>query len=124
MGKQILNGIEYCSSNQGGGSSGHNYSTTEQVIGTWIDGKPLYEKVVTGLNFTPQLNTFVSTGINISNIEFIVRCGFAQNNNGTSQSFVYNALCKCDSSGNVLAWFFAGSYNYEKALIQYTKSTD
>ena len=25
-------------------SSGHTYSTTEQVIGTWIDGKPLYEK--------------------------------------------------------------------------------
>ena len=23
---------------------GHNYSTTEQVIGTWIDGKTLYEK--------------------------------------------------------------------------------
>lgn len=28
------------------GGSGHNYSTTEQVIGTWIDGKPIYEKVV------------------------------------------------------------------------------
>ena len=25
-------------------SSGHNYSTTEQVVGTWIDGKPIYEK--------------------------------------------------------------------------------
>lgn len=24
-----------------------NYSTTEQVIGTWIDGKPLYRKVAT-----------------------------------------------------------------------------
>lgn len=25
-----------------------NYSTTEQVIGTWIDGKPIYRKVITG----------------------------------------------------------------------------
>lgn len=24
----------------------HNYSTEEQVIGTWIDGKPIYEKVI------------------------------------------------------------------------------
>lgn len=32
----------------GGGSSGHNYSTTEQVIGTWTDGKPLYEKTYEG----------------------------------------------------------------------------
>ena len=32
----------------GGGSSSHNYSTTEQVIGTWIDGKPLYEITISG----------------------------------------------------------------------------
>lgn len=25
-------------------SGGHNYSTSEQIVGTWIDGKPLYEK--------------------------------------------------------------------------------
>ena len=24
------------------------YSTTEQVVGTWLDGKPLYRKVITG----------------------------------------------------------------------------
>lgn len=24
----------------------HTYSTTEQVVGTWIDGKPLYEQVI------------------------------------------------------------------------------
>lgn len=27
-----------------GGSSKHSYSTEEQVVGTWIDGKPVYEK--------------------------------------------------------------------------------
>ena len=24
----------------------HHYSTTEQVVGTWIDGKPVYEKTI------------------------------------------------------------------------------
>ena len=28
------------------GVPAHHYSTNEQVVGTWIDGKPLYEKVV------------------------------------------------------------------------------
>lgn len=35
-------GIKY--GNGGGGSSKINYSTDEQVVGTWIDGKPLYQK--------------------------------------------------------------------------------
>lgn len=26
------------------GSSGHNYSTDEQIVGTWIDGSTVYEK--------------------------------------------------------------------------------
>ena len=39
-------GISYGSggSGGGGGSSEVNYSTEEQRIGTWIDGKPLYQK--------------------------------------------------------------------------------
>lgn len=32
----------------------HHYSTNEQVIGTWIDGKPLYERTVDGLSITPS----------------------------------------------------------------------
>lgn len=37
----------------GGGSSGGDvYSTEEQVIGTWINGKPLYRKVVSGTTGT------------------------------------------------------------------------
>ena len=31
--------------NLGNVKSGDNYSTNEQVIGTWINGKPLYRKV-------------------------------------------------------------------------------
>ena len=38
----------------------HHYSTNEQVIGTWIDGKPLYErtKVVPFANFTHNNDTY------------------------------------------------------------------
>ena len=27
--------------------TGDNYSTEERVVGTWIDGKPLYQKTIT-----------------------------------------------------------------------------
>ena len=41
MGKMILNGKEYV-----GGENWHKYSTSERVIGEWIDGKPLYQKTI------------------------------------------------------------------------------
>lgn len=30
----------------GSGSTEHNYSTTEQAVGTWIDGSTIYEKTI------------------------------------------------------------------------------
>ena len=51
-----------------------NYSTTEQRVGTWIDGKPLYQKVMTAVapNVTTQ-GTFVAatTNHNIANVDTI-----------------------------------------------------
>lgn len=52
--------------NIGGGAgagSGHNYSTTEQVVGTWIDGSTLYEKtfVFTGTFFGDVLIGNINT---------------------------------------------------------------
>lgn len=35
--------------------SGESYSTEEQVIGTWIDGKPLYRRVINST--TPNVET-------------------------------------------------------------------
>ena len=54
-----------------GGSGGHNYSTTEQVVGTWINGKPLYEKTIDyGNNVNVGYDNTVHTEIlhGISNI--------------------------------------------------------
>lgn len=34
---------------------GGNYSTSEQVVGTWIDGKPIYQKTVVRTETTQQL---------------------------------------------------------------------
>ena len=59
----------------------NTYSTNEQIIGTWIDGKPIHRKVV---NFGALPNTTqkgVSSGI--TNIEMITKLeGYAKNNYG------------------------------------------
>ena len=50
-----------------------DYKTIEQKIGTWIDGKPLYRKVVSGT--VPQTTAGTSTGVNIdlaSNIDMCI----------------------------------------------------
>lgn len=40
----------------GSGSNEHDYSETEKVVGTWIDGKPLYEKTI-DFGYLPNTNT-------------------------------------------------------------------
>ena len=53
-----------------------NYSTTEKVIGYWIDGKPLYEKTI---NFGALPNS-ATKGVahNIQNLKRVVKLeGFA-----------------------------------------------
>lgn len=37
---------------QYGAGGGHNYSTQEQAVGTWIDGSTLYEKTVTNISLS------------------------------------------------------------------------
>ena len=41
MGKIMLNGVNYSSA-----PDGNIYSTTEHVVGTWIDGSTIYEKTL------------------------------------------------------------------------------
>lgn len=52
------------------GGSLHTYSTTEQVVGTWVNGKPLYETTVS-MGALPN-NAWLTVNHGISDIERIV----------------------------------------------------
>ncbi len=52
--------MAWTESNLKDSGASHNYSTDEQIIGTWIDGKPLYERT---LYWDKTTHTFV-TGAN------------------------------------------------------------
>lgn len=53
-----------------GGSASIDYSTTETVVGTWIDGRPVYKKTV-NFGALPN-NTYKSTAHGISNLSYII----------------------------------------------------
>ena len=67
-----------------------NYSTTEQKTGgTWIDGKPIYRKVVSGITYSSG-NVSVSFGL--TNVDIVVKLEFYEEGVTTSgyTSYVYN----------------------------------
>lgn len=64
------------------GGTSIDYSTTEQVIGKWIDGRDLYQKTV-NFGALPN-NTYKSTAHGISNLDYIVSF------EGTAKSTTYS----------------------------------
>ena len=114
------------------------YSTTETRVGTWIDNKPIYRKV---LNYTsPTFNNYVNHNIaNIDNITNII-CMVKQGNDtfrtlpivyqesGSIQPRFCISLYSITTSQFLIS---AGSYYTENissmnliVIIEYTKTTD
>ena len=68
------------------------YSTTEKIIGKWIDGKPLYRKTIT---FTSTISANATTSIahnitNAKNIFIDYDASFMEANIGESDYLSYN----------------------------------
>lgn len=59
MGMIIKNGVVYAGG--GGGSYSHEYSTTEKVVGTWIDGSNVYERTI----YIPSISISGSTTLTV-----------------------------------------------------------
>ena len=106
---------------ESGGGSGHTYSTTEQVIGTWIDGKPIYEITYDLESVTTLSSSYSHSGIVISTIKKIISISSAIDANGQSIPLIVGLY-----SDNELAVAFAGGPNngLKSFTIQYTKTTD
>ena len=116
------------------------YSTDEQIVGEWIDGKPLYQKVIKGVMPTVTtdgtlVRSFVST--DISNTDFRIPVnGFIEYSDASiSLSMISNG--NLGDAGTLVRWAF-DSYNRIRIdssivaysdldvyfIVQYTKTTD
>lgn len=110
-----------------------NYSTSEQVVGTWIDGKPLYQKCFTGTLTSTQTVTTISQSDISSNIDKICYLGGIVDKRGTSG----HPIPYWKSSNDYANAFISGS-NYDILVecgtqhgygnfvltVKYTKTTD
>lgn len=105
-----------------------NYSTTEQVVGTWIDGKPIYRKTYEDSTSSTSYQISVS-GLNIDKVTNIY--GIAKEPSGETEvpagfhlsstayfNLVYN-------SSGIGVRTVDGYKDYTKYItIEYTKTTD
>ena len=107
------------------------YSTDEQLIGRWIDGKPLYQKVI-NCGATPSRVCTFPHGI--SNLETVVLLrGIGRINERwdflpypTPDSITYQVRLDILKSSNIRFSYGSGADLYQEVyvIIQYTKSTD
>lgn len=107
-----------------------NYSTEEQVIGTWIDGKPIYRKVINS-TCPSELSTWKTLSSNLNADEILSYTGYIEFStsehkllaNGTPQ-FTYFQLNKTSNELQIATLdngFFGKPIT---VIIEYTKTTD
>lgn len=109
------------------------YSTSEQVIGTWIDGKPLYRKVFYISGITIDTGTTIESGI--TNIDIVKSLDGIFKFTATKDSDLfalnyfqngYGIAIRLKPDGNFFfersAWL-SGDLDYLIITIEYTKTT-
>lgn len=109
----------------------HHYSTTEQVVGTWIDGKPIYE-ILLPCSVTGNMKN--SGGAGIEDISAWVG-DYSSLNAGrvidlkiiTENGCLYKPCCMNDNGVIKFRqenYVWNGNETATHFLIQYTKTTD
>ena len=112
-----------------------DYSETEKIVGTWVDGKPLYQKTI-DCGVMPN-STTKTVAHNISNIASIVSLtGVAQNGDNVS-GFIPLPLTMVGSSTTYQIYMKAtytdivfksdsnmSEFSKSYVTLQYTKTTD
>ena len=127
MGRELNEKLEELS----GASSSTRYSTEEQRIGTWIDGRPIYQKVI---EISAVSTTEVVTKANISNLKQVVdlRGGGHMNGTGPFLHFGFEnsaGFCSCyydPTRDAVVSIVSTSNYALKNAfaILEYTKKTD
>lgn len=104
----------------------HTYSTAEQIVGTWIDGKTIYEKTIVATNVRVSTSDWqnleqISDIDHLVSTEGTIKILFNGQQTGTGRYFNVSI----DSSGYVR--FFCSAWNTNEAnvsvTIRYTKTS-
>jgi small ligand-binding sensory domain FIST len=101
-----------------GGGASNEYSTEEKVVGTWLDGKPIYQKTFQLDNIQVGVNTWTEI-VSMPDAAEIVYLYTPQSSSGCFESLL--------ESGKLWLEFNCSVYNLRRLTVltvQYTKTTD
>lgn len=106
------------------------YSTTEQVIGTWIDNKPIYRKVIECGSLPNASNKDVTH--NIQNLGVTIKCNGMAVRTSDSRALTIpdstpGAEIGCgvaNANVYITTQNDRSSFNYSFLILEYTKTTD
>ena len=99
----------------------NTYSTEEQVVGTWIDGKPIYRQFFSGTSFFESATVYIATLRR--DVDRLVRAE-GYRDYGDSGAVPSNDV---RTAGNELRFQYAkseGTIPGYYAIVEYTKTTD
>ena len=111
------------------------YSTEEQVIGTWIDGKPLYRKVINAIPTISNSNyQTVTIAHNINDLKNIHKCNGFLHNNGNTQTYILPTDTSATqtigireiNNTNIVVYSKNDTWSgwIAEIILEYTKTTD
>ena len=113
-------------------ASDHIYSTQEQVVGTWVDGKTLYEKTIKKQNISSaSSSTVLIPSSELTGID-IVEIGGSYVSRTTASTYPINAYINSNTiiatwlaEGDIYYWLYWGAADTYDAYItiRYTKSS-
>ena len=124
---QVNDVLKYNGSVWVNGDDLHEYSTEEKVIGKWIDGKPIYEKVINS-GYLPNASS-ISINVSTLNIDSIIQLKgitFTDdklNHRPITLGSSDNNAIRIDFTNNnirIFTWSNWSTYN-SFIIIQYTK---
>lgn len=106
-----------------------NYSTDEQVVGRWIDGKPIYRKIATIPNLTTTTYSATSLGINdvetMTNISgYMTNSTYSHIGVGTNFASGYSVTVVYKTNGTFQTELTGYASGKLTLIAEYTKSTD
>ena len=102
-----------------------NYSTEEQVIGKWINGKPLYRKIAYGN--VPQSDQYPTVATGITNLDKVVSISLCLAYGDNRQYFTsvrYNNYYLSKENDNKITIVAPDVEGDATFTIYYTKTTD
>jgi hypothetical protein len=117
-------------------SKGDLYSTDEKIIGQWIDGKPLYQKVIREtITVSGSRAYFLSTTIPDAEFSFIYNASVYAYSDyigscsevgsvNTSSQYDFNITDYTPATGRIWLIRGANAYQYLQLIVRYTKTTD